>query len=148
MKEIYTQIEINSSPAVVWRILTDFASYPSWNPFIPSAEGELTEGALLRIKIRPPGKKAQDYSVRILKIEEPKEFRWLGHFHMRGLIDGDHLFEINPVAENKLQLVQRESFSGLLVPLVWTSFLNTHLRRGFEELNQSLKNRAEQSSGL
>ena len=148
MKEIYTEIEIESSPRVVWRILTDFASYPSWNPFIPSAEGELTEGALLRIKIRPPGKKAQDYRVRILKIEEPKQFWWLGHFHLRGLIDGKHLFAINPVAENKIRFVQREYFSGLLVPLVWKSFLDTHLRQGFEELNRSLKLRAEQSSGL
>lgn len=147
MKEIYTQIEIKSSPRVVWRILTDFANYPSWNPFIPRVEGELREGALLRIKIRPPSRKAQDYRVKILKIEEPREFRWLGHFLMPGLIDGEHLFEINPVGENKIKFVQREYFSGILVPLTWKSFLNTYLRQGFEELNQSLKNIAERSTG-
>jgi hypothetical protein len=148
LKEIFTRIEIKSSPEVVWRILTDFAGYPSWNSFIPSVEGELSEGALLRIKIKPPGGKAQDYRVRILRIQEAKEFRWLGHFHMPGLIDGEHVFEIEPVAGNKIQLVQREYFSGILVPLVWKRFLNTHLRQGFEELNQGLKMRAERSSAL
>ena len=147
MKEIYTQIEIKSSPGVVWRILTDFANYPSWNPFIPKAEGELREGAWLRIKIRPPDRKAQDYRVKILKIEEAKEFRWLGHFHMPGLIDGEHLFEINPAGENTVQFVQREYFRGILVPLTWKSFLNTYLRQGFEALNESLKNIAERSTG-
>jgi len=147
LKEIHTQIEIKSSPRVVWRILTDFANYPSWNPFIPMVEGELREGALLRIKIRPPGRKAQDYRVKILKIEEPREFRWLGHFLMPGLIDGEHFFEINPIGENKIQFVQREYFRGILVPLTWKSFLNTYLRQGFEDSNQSLKNIAERSTG-
>jgi hypothetical protein len=146
LKEIYTEIEIKSSPKVVWRILTDFANYPSWNPFITRAEGELREGALLRIEIKPPGRKAQDYRVKILKIEEAKEFRWLGHFHVSGLIDGEHLFEINPVGKDKIHFVQREYFSGILVPLTWKSFLNTYLRQGFEELNQSLKKIAEGST--
>jgi hypothetical protein len=147
LKEIYTQIEIKSSPGVVWKILTDFANYPSWNPFIPRVEGELREGALLRIKIRPPSRKAQDYRVKILKIEEPREFRWLGHFLMPGLIDGEHFFEITPIGQNKVQFVQREYFRGILVPLTWKSFLNTYLRQGFEDSNQSLKNIAERSTG-
>jgi hypothetical protein len=146
LKEIYTEIEIKSSAKVVWRILTDFANYPSWNPFIPKAEGELREGALLRIEIKPPGRKAQDYCVKILKIEEGREFRWLGHFHMPGLIDGEHLFEINAVGKDNIHFVQREYFSGILVPLTWKSFLNTYLRRGFDELNQSLKKIAERST--
>jgi hypothetical protein len=146
LKEIYTQIEIKSSPTVVWRILTDFVNYPSWNPFITKVEGQLAEGALLRIKIRPPTREAQDYRVKILKIANAKEFRWIGHFHMPGLIDGEHVFEIHPVEENKIHFVQREYFSGILVPLTWKNFINTYLRQGFEELNQSLKDIAEQST--
>jgi hypothetical protein len=147
LKEIFTQVEIDSSADAVWAILMDFAGYASWNPFIPSVEGEAREGELLRIKIKPPDDKAQDYRVRILKIERPREFRWLGHFHMPGLIDGEHVFEIESLAPNKIRLVQRECFRGLLVPLVWKSFLNTRLRQGFEELNRGLKLRAERSSG-
>jgi hypothetical protein len=148
LKELFTQIEINNSPAVVWTILTDLATYPAWNPFIPQAEGELKEGETLRIIIRPANRKAQAYRVKILKIERPKEFRWLGHFHMPGLIDGEHVFQINPLGDNKVQLIHRECFSGVLVPFTWKSFLNTYLRQGFEQLNQSLKVRAELAKTL
>ena len=34
MKEIYTEIEINSSAEEVWNILINFANYPNWNPFM------------------------------------------------------------------------------------------------------------------
>jgi uncharacterized protein YndB with AHSA1/START domain len=34
MKELHTEIEIDASAERVWDILTDFASYPQWNPFI------------------------------------------------------------------------------------------------------------------
>ncbi len=33
MKEIHTEIEINAPAGKVWRVLTDFPSYPEWNPF-------------------------------------------------------------------------------------------------------------------
>jgi uncharacterized protein YndB with AHSA1/START domain len=34
MKEIRTEILINAQAYKVWKALTDFNSYPSWNPFI------------------------------------------------------------------------------------------------------------------
>ena len=36
MKEIKTEIIINSKPEKVWNILTNFEKYPEWNPFIKS----------------------------------------------------------------------------------------------------------------
>jgi uncharacterized protein YndB with AHSA1/START domain len=36
MKELHSEIEIDASAERVWAILTDFASYPRWNPFIRS----------------------------------------------------------------------------------------------------------------
>ena len=146
LRELFTRIEIRSPAEVVWRILTDLEGYAAWNPFIPEAKGELRVGALWRIKIQPHGREAQNYRVRILKIEDRKELRWLGHFHVRGLIDGEHLFEIRPLGRDRIEFIQLEYFRGLLVPLVWKRFLNTHLRKGFEALNQSLKMVAERSS--
>ena len=39
MKEIYTEIEINASANIIWRIITDFEGYPHWNPFIKEISG-------------------------------------------------------------------------------------------------------------
>ncbi len=47
MKHLLTEISITAPPDRVWHLLTDFASYPRWNPFIRCASGELKEGAQL-----------------------------------------------------------------------------------------------------
>lgn len=143
MREIHTRIEIESPVEVVWDVLTDTAAYPAWNPFIPRAEGELRTGSTLRIDIQTPGRKPQPYRVRVTGLEPPRAFSWLGHFHVPGLIDGDHRFELRPLSARRVEVLQWERFGGLLVPFVYGSFLNTHLRAGFEALNRSLKQVAE-----
>jgi hypothetical protein len=42
MKELHTEIEINASAERVWRVLTDFAAYPKWNPFVRRVEDEVS----------------------------------------------------------------------------------------------------------
>ena len=48
-KEILTTIDIETSADRVWQILTDFAAFPQWNPFIRRATGNLQVGAVLTI---------------------------------------------------------------------------------------------------
>ena len=64
---------------------------------------------------------------------------------MPGIFDGEHIFSIEPLGTNQARFVQREIFTGLLVPL-FTRELDTNTRRGFEEMNQALKARAEQAT--
>jgi uncharacterized protein YndB with AHSA1/START domain len=45
MKQLHTQIEIDAPAKRVWELLTDFASYPQWNPFIRHISGRLTPGS-------------------------------------------------------------------------------------------------------
>jgi hypothetical protein len=61
---------------------------------------------------------------------------------MSGLIDGEHSLSIQPLGENRVRFVQREAFRTLLVPLFARS-LDKGTRRGFEEMNRSLKEQAE-----
>ena len=35
-KQLHATIEIDATPQRVWQVLTDFAAYPDWNPFIVS----------------------------------------------------------------------------------------------------------------
>ena len=48
---IHTEIDIDAPADRVWAILTDFASYPSWNPMIPRLSGQLSVGARLDFKL-------------------------------------------------------------------------------------------------
>ena len=51
MKEIKTEIEINASAEKVWQVLTDFAHFHDWNPFIREIIGTVSEGSKLEISI-------------------------------------------------------------------------------------------------
>ncbi len=78
----------------------------------------------------------------ILKAEPSRELRWRGKLFIQGLFDGEHVFEIEQLAENRVRFVQRESFRGLLASLL-LRMLENDTRRGFEEMNAALKARAE-----
>jgi hypothetical protein len=79
---------------------------------------------------------------KVLNVEPNRELQWLGNLLVPGLFDGEHSFTIQPLVENRVRFVQREEFRGLLVPLFSRS-LDTNTRRGFEQMNRTLKERAE-----
>ena len=145
MKELHSEIEIDAPAERVWRLITDFASYPRWNPFIRTISGEPTTGKRLEVRIEPPGGRGMTFKPKVLKAEPNRELRWLGHLLVPGLFDGEHSFTIQPLEEDRVRFVQREAFKGLLVPLFARS-LQTNTQRGFEEMNRALKERNEAAS--
>ena len=142
MKELRTEIEIGAPAERVWQILTDFASYPEWNPFVQRISGEAQEGTQLEVYLQPSGARGMTFRPTILKAEPSRELRWRGKLFIQGLFDGEHVFEIEQLAENRVRFVQRESFRGLLASLL-LRMLENDTRRGFEEMNAALKARAE-----
>jgi hypothetical protein len=146
VKELHSEIEIAASAQRVWDILTDFSSYPQWNPFIRRISGEAKIGERLEVRLQPPESRGVTFKPRVLNIEPNRELRWLGHLLVPGLFDGDHTLAIEPLEENRVRFVQREAFKGLLVPLLARS-LDNNTRRGFEAMNRALKERAEASPG-
>jgi hypothetical protein len=142
MKELHTEIEIDAPSERVWELITDFASYPQWNPFIRSISGQPTPGERLEVRLEPPGGRGMTFKPKVLNVEPNRELRWLGHVLVPGLFDGEHSFTIQPLEENRVRFAQREAFRGLLVPLFARS-LDNNTRRGFEEMNRALKERAE-----
>ena len=108
MKEIHTEIEINASAEKVWRVLTDFAAYPEWNPFVQFVEGEVRVGTRLQVYIQPSGGNGMLFRPTVLVADPNRELRWLGHLWFPGLFDGDHSFSIEPLGEGHVRFVQRE----------------------------------------
>ncbi|HEX6067160.1 MAG TPA: SRPBCC domain-containing protein [Nitrososphaera sp.] len=139
MKEIRTEIDIGASPARVWQVLTDFATYHEWNPFIRKIEGQPLEGTKLRIHITTPAGVKREYSPKVTRVVAEQELRWLGK--MPGLLSGEHIFTIEPAGENA-HLVHREVFVGLLASFFGAS-LDNDVKKGFEEMNAAMKKRAE-----
>uniref|UniRef100_Q46BF8 Uncharacterized protein n=1 Tax=Methanosarcina barkeri (strain Fusaro / DSM 804) TaxID=269797 RepID=Q46BF8_METBF len=80
----------------------------------------------------------------ILVIRPERELRWIGHLLIPGIFDGEHSFVIEPAGENRVRLIQRETFNGLLVPFSGSLLGNT--KRSFSTMNLALKERVEQSN--
>ena len=79
----------------------------------------------------------------VLSVETHRELRWLGRLLLPGLFDGLHSFVIDPIQENRVSFVQGERFTGLLVPLFGLLGVFKATERGFEAMNQALKERSE-----
>ena len=141
MKELRTQIEVEATPERVWEILTDFAAYPEWNPFIQRIEGEAALGSKLEVRIEPPGGRAMNFKPTVLEVAPRQELRWLGRVLVPGLFDGEHSLRIEAVDDSRVRFVQAERFTGLLVPLFGKGLEKT--QRGFTAMNEALKRRAE-----
>lgn len=140
--QLQTEIEIDAAPERVWSILTDFAAYPEWNPFIRFIRGAAEQGARLEVRIQPSGTKGMTFRPSVVVADAGREFRWLGRLLLPGIFDGEHRFVIEPIAAGKVRFQQSERFNGILVP-IFRGSLDRDTKRGFEEMNRALKARAE-----
>jgi hypothetical protein len=143
MKELNNEVEIHASAERVWQLLTDFARFPQWNPFIHRANGEPIIGQRLEVTTQPSGAARTVSRPTVLNVEPNRELRWMERSRIPGLLDAEHIFTIEPLEGDRVRFTQREIFTGLLVPLR-ARRSNRDIRRGFSEMNQALKARAEQ----
>jgi hypothetical protein len=141
MKNIQTEILINTDIAKVWNVLMNFDNYPKWNPFITSISGEPKLGSRLTVSINPPGGNGMTFKPNILTLEANKEFRWKGKLGINGIFDGEHYFILESVDKDITKFIHGEKFSGLLVPLVGKMLDKT--QKGFQLMNESIKNECE-----
>jgi hypothetical protein len=145
MLTLRTEIAIAAPARRVWDVLTDFAAFPRWNPFIRQIEGLLAPRMRLRVKIQPPGGRAMTFHPTVLRVDDERRFAWRGRTLVPGLFDGEHFFEVEPLGPDHVRLVHGEHFRGLLVPLLART-LRTTTREGFERMNAALKARAERGA--
>jgi hypothetical protein len=141
-KQLRSEIDVHATPERVWQVLTDFAAYPQWNPFITRADGEARRGRRLTLRMQPAGGRATTFRPTVLEAAQGRQLRWPGRLLVPGLFDGEHRFTIRPLGDGQVRLVQQEDFRGLLVPLLAGS-LDRRTLPAFEQMNQALKRRAE-----
>ena len=70
-----THIEIAGPVEAVWNVLTDFAAYPEWNPFVRRIDGKPAVGERLRVRVEPPGGRAMIFKPTVLAAVPNAELR-------------------------------------------------------------------------
>ena len=142
MQTIKTMIDIGASPEIVWRVLTDFSSYPRWNPFLRAVWGGPMQGQRLKVRARFPDSRAHIFSARVVKALPAAELCWQTNMWIKGLFDGEHAFIIVPNGIKGVTFIQREHFSGVLRPLIFP-FIQKKTLAAFDLMNSALKKVAE-----
>ena len=91
--EIHSETTIEGTADEVWGVLSDFASYPHWNPGMEQVQGEAKVGTRLRIRFRLNGGRVMTMKPTVLVAEPGRELRWLGRLllpsRMFGLVSPD-----------------------------------------------------------
>jgi hypothetical protein len=146
MPAIETRTDIAAPPWRVWRMLTDFAAYPTWNPFLTSVQGRPEQGARLRVRVEPPGRSALVLTPRVVALETGRALRWRSRLLFpRGLLDGEHAFELEWLPGSQATRLRHAArFTGLLAPLAGAGGALEAARRGLEAMDTALKALAEE----
>ena len=140
MPTISQSIDISATPSRVWEVLIATADYPEWNPFMTELNGTLSVGSRLAVTIQPPGAREQRFTPTVTVVEPERRLTWQGRLLVRGLFDGAHSFELEPLGTTSTRFTQSERFTGLLVPPLRGMLRATEA--GFAEMNAALAARA------
>jgi hypothetical protein len=143
MVELRALTEIYAPAGRIWGILTDLPAYPRWNPFVRYASGGLQVGENVDIYFAIPGGKLLNLPGRVMENNPGCELRWRGSRWKAFLFTGEYAIQLERSETERGLLTQRVVLRGLLAPLIAGS-LGKKIQRGMAEMNQALKEQAEE----
>src|SRR4051812_12439775 len=111
---------------------------------MPRLSGRLAPGERLTVTVRP-GTRTMTFRPTVLAVLDGALIRWRGRLGLPGLFDGEHELRLEPTADGGTRYVQRETFTGLLVPVMRRVLDDT--ASGFAAMNAALRDRAGSRTG-
>jgi hypothetical protein len=135
------RIGIQAPPDVIWEAISDLKSWADWNPLYTRASGEIRLGATLSLTLQVPGQKPQEIAPVILDWTPNELLHWRLTL-LGGLVKTTRFLEIEKLAEESCIVSNGEIFGGLVGPTA-AKRMGQSIYRGFREMNEALKARAE-----
>jgi uncharacterized protein YndB with AHSA1/START domain len=136
------RIEVDASPEIVWDVLADFASWPTWNPDVKSIvlHGPVDEGSVFRWKAGPG-----TIASTLRRVDRPRVLGWTGR--TMG-VRAKHVWRFEPSGQGTT-VSMRESFDGLVARLMRTRLqqqLDATTPKGLEALKAEAERRSSRAS--
>ena len=141
MKQYHTSVTVNGTLNEVWQGLTNFKSYPDWNPIVGKLTGEMKEGQKISTYIVPL--KGTFYPV-LLRYHENRELLWQGALGAKFLLAAKHYYRLKAVSATQTELQHGEYFTGLFSYFLPKNFVKK-MELAFEQHNILLKSNIENS---
>jgi hypothetical protein len=129
---------IAASAEAVWAVLSDGASWPSWDSGVDAVDGRLAMNET--VKIHSQAAPGRAFPVRVTRFDPPAHLRLSGGMPL-GLFRGVRTYEVSQRADDQVAFRMREEYSGPLLPLIWRSIPD--LGPSFQRFARGLKQRVE-----
>ena len=139
---VKTEIAINASPEIVWRVLTRFRKWDEWNPVINRIRYQRgAETGRISIRLLPwvPRFSVQ---VEVIDLRDRSQFGWRACLLSSRIFQGEHLFALIVSNQRSVRFVQTETYSGALAPVIGP-FLKPLSRQAFQRMDACLKTACE-----
>jgi hypothetical protein len=119
MRTVGCETTLVASRERVWEVLTDFAAYPEWNPFLPRVQAEAHVGSPFRAVGRLPTGMSIAFTGQIEEAEPERRLAWRARPTLlpARLLKVVHVFELDNIAPDQVRLAQHEDVTGHLVPI-------------------------------
>ncbi len=130
---------IEASPAQVWEILMDGASYPQWDPYCERIEGTIgPEQTIKAFTTLAPGRA---FPVKVKNVKDARGMTWEGGLPL-GLFKGVRRFVLTPKGEHTHFEVS-ETFTGPMLFMFKRTLPD--MNEPFSAFVKGLKERAEKA---
>ena len=138
MRRHHAATSIAAPPDEIWRILTDGAAYPEFDPSVERVEGRIAPGETLRVytKLNP----GRTFPVKVTEFAPGSRMAWTGGMPL-GLFKGIRTFTLKPGPNGTTGFTLEETFTGPLLPLIGCSIPD--MPDAFQGFVKGLKARAE-----
>lgn len=141
---VRAQVDINASRQRVWEVLTDFDSYPQWNPFTASVQGSLQDGAAVTMQVHMLQRRPRTQVEYVNSVVQGHRICWGMEMGTATLLTANRLQTLEAIDEHTTRYVTDDLLSGWLTPIVRTLY-GDKMQRGFDAMASALKVRAEAS---
>jgi hypothetical protein len=145
MLKLVEETTIRARPDAVFRVMTDFARYGEWNPWICEARGVAEEGEVIAVKVKL-GKTTTSVAHRILTNVPGVELRWCDLGWFTKIAYGERARWLEPLPGGDVAYRVELTVTGIGWRLV-RALYGRALATGMKEETLALKHRAETLAG-
>ena len=138
MKRNFVAIAIGATAEAVWALVSDAASYATWNSTVDRIAGVFAPGATVALYARSMPNRP--FKLAVKRFEPPRLMMLVGGMPL-GLFVGTRRLEVTPDGGGRCRFEMEETSRGLLAPLM--ARLIPDQQPAFDAFAADLKRRAE-----
>ncbi|MDB5454273.1 MAG: hypothetical protein JWO33_2851 [Caulobacteraceae bacterium] len=139
--KIEHRIGIQAPPLVVWDLLADIESWPSWNPIYTQARGRLGYGEALHLTCALPDKQPVEMVATVTEWVPEEQILWTTEPN-RWLLRTTRYLEIDKLTETACIFANGELLQGWGAKSAARQY-GRAMYNGFELMGEAVKARAE-----